>query len=64
MSDYIKTLSEKAISLIPSGLTTEQWIERYNNVFAELVVGECAQLCDAAGNTVLAMCIRHKFGIV
>jgi len=37
---------EQAKASVPVGLTTEKWIEVYNQKFAELIVKECCQTVE------------------
>lgn len=38
----IKQLSDQAKSSVPHGLGVDKWIDTYNELFAELIVKECA----------------------
>ena len=63
MNKNLKLLVERARGSVPPGLTTEQWIDYYNQSFAELIVNECAAQCEVAGDVVIADQMRHWFGI-
>ena len=41
MNEKIKLLAEQAKASVPAGLLVNEWIERYNEIFAELIVQEC-----------------------
>lgn len=43
MSDRIQEISNKARESVPGGLTTEQWIEQYNELFAGMIMEEFAR---------------------
>ncbi len=63
MNKNLKLIAERARGSVPSGLTTDQWIEYYNQSFAELIVNECAAQCEVAGDFVLAEQMRQWFGV-
>jgi hypothetical protein len=46
MNERIRQLAEQAKASVPAGLLVNEWIERYNEIFAELIVRECAQVCN------------------
>lgn len=46
MNQKIKQLANQAKSNVPSGLEVDQWVETYNQIFAELIVRECAKFTD------------------
>jgi hypothetical protein len=39
----VQQLSDQAKKSVPHGLTPDKWIEVYNELFAELIVRECAE---------------------
>jgi hypothetical protein len=41
MNELVKSLADQAKQKVPGGLFVEQWIERYNEEFARLIVHEC-----------------------
>ncbi len=43
MNKLIKSLSDQAKQKVPQGLFVDQWIERYNEEFAKLIVQECVK---------------------
>ena len=48
MNELIKLLAEQAKNSIPKdSLGVTDWIEAYNQKFAELIVGECIDWCNA-----------------
>jgi hypothetical protein len=44
MNERIRQLAEQAKASVPAGLDVSEWIEKYNEIFAELIVSECADL--------------------
>ena len=44
MNERIRQLAEQAKASVPAGLDVSEWIEKYNEIFAELIVNECADL--------------------
>ena len=46
MNERIKQFAEQARTSVPAGLDTVEWIERYNEIFAKLIVTECAMLAN------------------
>ena len=46
MNERIRQLAEQAKASVPAGLLVNEWIERYNEIFAELIVRECICQCD------------------
>ena len=47
MNEQIRQLAEQAKASVPAGLVVEEWIQVYNKNFAELIVKECMEWCDA-----------------
>ena len=47
MNKRIELLAEQAKASVPAGLVVEEWIQVYNKNFAELIVRECMEWCDA-----------------
>jgi hypothetical protein len=45
MNDQIKLLAEQAKASVPAGLLVNEWIERYNEIFAKLIIKECMNIC-------------------
>ncbi len=43
MNERIRQLAEQAKASVPAGLDVSEWIEKYNEIFAELIVQECIQ---------------------
>ena len=43
----IQSISEEARKRVPQGIPVDQWIEQYNQEFAELIVRECIQVVNA-----------------
>ena len=61
MTEKIKYLAEKAKHSVPKGmLTTEQWIDTYNVLFANLIVQECIDCCGSQADR---KNIRKNFGL-
>jgi hypothetical protein len=44
VNERIQQFAEQARISVPAGLDTVEWIEKYNEIFAELIVRECASL--------------------
>jgi hypothetical protein len=49
MNERIQQFAEQARTSVPAGLDTVEWIAEYNRIFAELIVKECAGLCNEIG---------------
>jgi hypothetical protein len=43
MSERIQEISNKARESVPTGLTTEEWIEKYNELFAHMIMEDFAR---------------------
>ena len=43
-NERIRQFAEQARTSVPAGLDTAEWIERYNAIFARLIIAECADL--------------------
>jgi hypothetical protein len=67
MNQKIKQLADQAKNNVPAGLGVDQWIETYNQLFAELIVKECAGLMDGRrieyGNCKDGRVILKHFGV-
>ena len=71
MNEQIKSLVEQAKQSVPAGLAPEQWLEVYHAKFAELIVLECAQVCQDQPNHYAlktdrdncAVAIKEHFGV-
>ena len=71
MNERIQQFAEQARISVPAGLDTVEWIEKYNEIFAELIVKECAGICDDYGMPdgtsqtamILSYAIKRKFGV-
>jgi hypothetical protein len=47
MNEIVNQLAEQAKASIPPGtLSVDQWIEQYNQKFAQLIINECAIVAD------------------
>lgn len=44
MNALIAQFAEQAKNSVPAGLDTVAWIEKYNEIFAELIVRECVKV--------------------
>jgi hypothetical protein len=44
MNALIAQLANQAKASVPAGLPVNEWIAEYNQIFAELIVQECANL--------------------
>jgi hypothetical protein len=60
MNKQIQELAAKAKNLVPAGLPVDQWIETYNELFAQLVVEECTACCGSQADM---RNIRKRFGL-
>ena len=45
MNERIRQLAEQAKVSVPAGLLVNEWIDKYNEIFAELIVRECYDHC-------------------
>ena len=66
MNSKIREFAEQAKNSVPAGLDTVEWIEKYNEIFAELIVKECIMLCDQvtlAGADDCIDNIKDHFGV-
>jgi len=50
--------SEQAKKQVPAGLDTEQWIDNYNRIYAQLLSNAYIQLLDCKGHAAAADEIR------
>ena len=46
MNERIKQFAEQAKISVPAGLLVNEWIDKYNQIFAELIVSECALVAN------------------
>lgn len=46
MNELIQKLVVQAKESVPAGLQPSEWLEVYHEKFAELIVRECATICD------------------
>ena len=46
MNERIQQFAEQARTSVPAGLDTVEWIAKYNEIFAELIVTECAMVAN------------------
>ncbi len=60
MNKQIQEFSEQAKKSVPAGLPVEQWIETYNELFAQLIAEECASCCGSQADM---RNIRKRFGL-
>lgn len=67
MNKRIQELSVQSKNSVPAGLNTEEWINKYNEIFAKLLVKECAYLVNdyqrSTGYTDYAKMLCNKFNI-
>ena len=47
MNAKIKQLAEQAKASVPAGLLVDEWIAKYNQIFAELIGRECLSIADS-----------------
>jgi hypothetical protein len=60
MNERIKQLAEQAKASVPAGLLVDEWIERYNELFAELIVQECI---SSVGSQADKAYLKKHFGL-
>jgi len=60
MNKQIQEFAAQAKTAVPAGLPVDQWIETYNEIFAQLIIDECAACC---GSQVDMRNIRKRFGL-
>lgn len=66
MNKRIQELAEQARASVPHGLVVSEWIDTYNHVFAQLIVGECASVCENSNyefGTIFTKMIKEHFGV-
>ena len=67
MNHKIKQLAEQAKASVPAGLLVDEWIAKYNQIFAELIVRECANVAnsgiDPAESHLIGNDILEHFGV-
>ena len=47
----IRELAEQAKASVPAGLLVDEWIAKYNQIFAELIVRECLGMIENEAST-------------
>jgi hypothetical protein len=60
MNEKIKLLAEQAKASVPAGLLVNEWIEQYNEIFAELIIEECI---SSVGSQADKMYLRKRFDL-
>ena len=60
MNERIKQLAEQAKASVPAGLLVNEWIEQYNEIFAELIIEECI---SSVGSQADKMYLRKRFDL-
>ena len=60
MNEKIKLLAEQAKASVPAGLLVNEWIEQYNEIFAELIIEECI---SSVGSQADKAYLRKRFGL-
>lgn len=60
MNEKIKQLAEQAKASVPAGLLVNEWIEQYNEIFAELIIEECI---SSVGSQADKMYLRKRFDL-
>ncbi|CAB4133241.1 hypothetical protein UFOVP257_93 [uncultured Caudovirales phage] len=70
MNEQIKQFAEQAKASVPAGLLVNEWIDKYNEIFAELIVKECADYFGREGDhrfevngNWIAKTIKQHFGV-
>lgn len=46
MNALIAQLANQAKTSVPAGLLVNEWIDEYNQIFAELIIRECINICE------------------
>jgi hypothetical protein len=60
MNERIQKLAEQAKTSVPAGLLVNEWIERYNEIFAQLIVQECI---SCVGSQADKAYLKKHFGL-
>jgi len=64
MNQHIAKIAEQAKRSVPEGLAVDKWIEKYNEIFADLMIRDCVQTLVNNGYTDAAQCLHDvHFGI-
>jgi len=70
VNERIQQFAEQARISVPAGLDTVEWIAEYNQIFAELIIKECAMVAndhveDCEGVTFgVGRILKNHFGVV
>ena len=60
MNALIAQLAEQAKTSVPAGLLVNEWIDKYNEIFAELIVQECI---SSVGSQADKAYLKKHFGL-
>ena len=60
MNERIQKLAEQAKTSVPAGLLVNEWIEQYNEIFAQLIVQECI---SSVGSQADKAYLKKHFGL-
>ena len=64
MNNNSQELARQAKISVPAGLDTAEWISKYNEIFAELMVRDCIRTLINNGYDDAAQCLQDiHFGI-
>ncbi len=64
MNQHIAKIAEEAKQSVPQGLPVDKWIEKYNSIFAELMIRDCIRTLHLHGYDDAATCLSDvNFGI-
>jgi len=55
--------SDQAKILVPAGLDSQQWIDNYNRIYAQLLFAACVQQLTLHGYDDAAEQIKQDFGV-
>ena len=55
--------SNQAKILVPAGLDSQQWIDNYNRIYAQLLFAACVQQLTLHGYDDAAEQIKQDFGV-
>jgi hypothetical protein len=60
MNERIRELAEQAKTSVPAGLLVNEWIDKYNEIFAQLIVRECI---SCVGSQADKAYLKKHFGL-
>ena len=60
MNERIRELAEQAKTSVPAGLLVNEWIDKYNEIFADLIIKECI---SCVGSQADKAYLKKHFGL-